>query len=564
MYISQLKIFNFRAFKGEYTFKFGPNINCISGHNGIGKSTILALLSNCGELKKKDGTQLNGEPFQGEYSQLIKGDEEYDSKGKVCEFIFENLPSNLNKENPFVKSLGFRATFQNVKSKRTKYIKISNNEKEEIYKKENSEIRHKRYRLIPMKQSNRKTEKKLNWPTLYLGLSRLYPVGEGESTTSGKITDDLKIELQKVHKEILSSKDDYKDISNVSMKDVSRKNGTGIETETYSYLANSSGQDNLGQILLAIFSFKNLKATLKSYSGGILLIDEIDATLHPAAQFKLLDFMKKMSKELDLQIVFTTHSNTLLEYMSFLQNKEKGKSITNNYIYNTRGKVELKFNPSMRFINNNLKETFSGSTVLNSVTVFTEDEVGRWFLKKIINLKDSSIISKLEFTDTSIGWTEIIKLIRNDYSIFSKFLIFLDPDVANEDNNKQLKKLLNGTPFFNKINKSNGNIFYLPFKKNIESLFWEYLESLDSSDKFYYDSRIEEYAISSDIIKREGPDSDKYSDFEDSLTKRKKWFKDNQYICEVLFEYWSKENEQKIDDFYKNFYTAFQRIYNIK
>lgn len=143
-------------------------------------------------------------------------------------------------------------------------------------------------------------------------------------------------------------------------------------------------------------------------------------------------------------------------------------------------------------------------------------------------------------------------------------MIFLDPDVANEDNNKQLKKLLNGTPFFNKINKSNGNIFYLPFKKNIESLFWEYLESLDSSDKFYYDSRIEEYAISSDIIKREGPDSDKYSDFEDTLTKRKKWFKDNQYICEVLFEYWSKENEQKIDDFYKNFYTAFQRIYNIK
>ena len=53
MYISQLKIFNFRAFKGEYTFKFGPNINCISGHNGIGKSTILALLSNCGELKRR-------------------------------------------------------------------------------------------------------------------------------------------------------------------------------------------------------------------------------------------------------------------------------------------------------------------------------------------------------------------------------------------------------------------------------------------------------------------------------------------------------------------------------
>ena len=80
-------------------------------------------------------------------------------------------------------------------------------------------------------------------------------------------------------------------------------------------------------------------------------------------------------------------------------------------------------------------------------------------------------------------------------------------------------KIIKWYTFFNKINKSNGNIFYLP-SKNIESLFWEYLESLDSSDKFYYDSRIEEYAISSDIIKREGPDSDKYSDFEDSLTKK--------------------------------------------
>ena len=68
-------------------------------------------------------------------------------------------------------------------------------------------------------------------------------------------------------------------------------------------------------------------------------------------------------------------------------------------------------------------------------------------------------------------------------------------------------------------------IYFIYLSKNIESLFWEYLESLDSSDKFYYDSRIEEYAISSDIIKREGPDSDKYSDFEDSLTKRKNGLK---------------------------------------
>ena len=47
-----------------------------------------------------------------------------------------------------------------------------------------------------MKQSNRKTEK-VKLAHIIFGSLEMYPVGEGESTTSGKITDDLKIELQK-------------------------------------------------------------------------------------------------------------------------------------------------------------------------------------------------------------------------------------------------------------------------------------------------------------------------------------------------------------------------------
>ncbi|QIH75004.1 AAA family ATPase [Macrococcoides canis] len=562
MYIKQLKIFDFRAFKGEHIFELGPNINCISGHNGIGKSTILALLSNCGELKKKDGSQLNGEAFQGEYSHLIKGDRKYDKTGKVCEFIFEDLSENHDSTNPFVKELKFRATFQNVKSTKSRFVKSP--DKKELYIKEKTEELVERYRLLPMIQSDRKTEKKLNWPTLYLGLSRLYPIGEGDSLSGGKLPETIRTEMQEVHRDILSSKDNYQNISKVSMKDVSRKNGMGIETDTYSFLANSSGQDNLGQILLAVFSFENLKKNYSLYSGGILLIDEIDSTLHPAAQFKLLNFLKKKSKELDLQIVFTTHSNTLLEYITFLQSKSNDNAITNNYIYNSRGKVETKFNPSMTFINNNLTETFSGNSIQKKVTVITEDRIGRWFLKKILRLNESDIYDKLEFSDTQIGWTEIIKLIRNDYSLFSKILIFLDPDISNKDNDKQLKDALNGTAYFNKINKANGNIFYLPYGENIETLFWTYLENLDIDHNFYYDRRIEELAISSDIIKNEGPNSDKYNQYSNELTKRKKWFEDNKFICDILFEYWSKDNQESLKSFYNNFRTAFYQIYNQK
>ncbi|KAA8788083.1 ATP-binding protein, partial [Lactobacillus crispatus] len=75
-----------------------------------------------------------------------------------------------------------------------------------------------------------------------------------------------------------------------------------------------------GQIIEAVLSFEMLKKQLgKSYIGGILAIDEIDATLHPAAQNRLIDWLLKKSKELKLQIVFTTHSLTLLEHLSHIQ-----------------------------------------------------------------------------------------------------------------------------------------------------------------------------------------------------------------------------------------------------
>ena len=41
------------------------------------------------------------------------------------------------------------------------------------------------------------------------------------------------------------------------------------------------------------------------------LIDELDATMHPAAQIRLLNVLYEEAKLLNLQIVFTTHSLSL-------------------------------------------------------------------------------------------------------------------------------------------------------------------------------------------------------------------------------------------------------------
>jgi len=69
-----------------------------------------------------------------------------------------------------------------------------------------------------------------------------------------------------------------------------------------------------------VYSFpKCSKATPLRLTNSIpyfLLIDELDATLHPIAQNKLVDYLYEHAKKLKIQIVFTTHSLSMLEYIS--------------------------------------------------------------------------------------------------------------------------------------------------------------------------------------------------------------------------------------------------------
>lgn len=101
-------------------------------------------------------------------------------------------------------------------------------------------------------------------PVLYLGLSRLFPIGEAneDKITTNKIKfidDEQKKWFIEQYAKILSLYDTVTDVSNYSIGETDKKKGVGIETDKYDYLTNSSGQDNLGQILMSILSFKRLK-----------------------------------------------------------------------------------------------------------------------------------------------------------------------------------------------------------------------------------------------------------------------------------------------------------------
>lgn len=81
----------------------------------------------------------------------------------------------------------------------------------------------------------------------------------------------------------------------------------------------SAGEWNVGRVLTTIFSFKRLKDEYgKAYKGGILLIDELDATLYGYAQKLFVRFLNKKAEEYKIQIIFTTHSPLILREVNNL------------------------------------------------------------------------------------------------------------------------------------------------------------------------------------------------------------------------------------------------------
>ena len=85
----------------------------------------------------------------------------------------------------------------------------------------------------------------------------------------------------------------------------------GIDSNTI-----SAGEDNLFIIISALVSLRYYYANIISNNEieSILLIDEFDATLHPSLQFKLLDLFRQYSASYKIQVIFTTHSLSSVEY----------------------------------------------------------------------------------------------------------------------------------------------------------------------------------------------------------------------------------------------------------
>lgn len=118
MYISGIKINKFRRFE-DVNIELGKYLTCISGQNGVGKSQILALLGNSGQIPTAMGTNLEERAFRADWAEIVKGDINHDSIASIKDALtiyFEELPKGSDYYTyPFTKKLSFRTTWQSKK-----------------------------------------------------------------------------------------------------------------------------------------------------------------------------------------------------------------------------------------------------------------------------------------------------------------------------------------------------------------------------------------------------------------------------------------------------------------
>lgn len=308
---SYFNIEYFRNFK-NVSFELGKKITVISGQNGVGKSNLLSLIASGSGLNKKSILGSNFQPEFYDFFNIDKGED------------FENYKLYLTyNEDDGETALTKRLSFKDD-SKTGRGIRIiprtSNINVEGCTIKQAEEDAKNKYDVGGAAR--------VNIPTIYLSLSRLYPLGERKDS----------VEIKEVRKtnQFYQKKADEKfkcwynavipnSITNEAVLSIVEKTACSraslhmdiINTPT---LSQSIGQDNLGNIISALVDIYLLSLD-SDYKGALLCIDEIDVSLHPDTQIRLLDLFDKLSEELNIQFVLSTHSLTILKEVLYKEKK---------------------------------------------------------------------------------------------------------------------------------------------------------------------------------------------------------------------------------------------------
>lgn len=420
-----------------------PRLTVIAGHNGIGKSTILALLAHPSGLTSKKFKSYFGKTYQANFNEIIHIDYRGDYLSKIGppKVLSEpNVTYLINKKESVTKACRLGPRLSNEARIVARSIKPSTSK----WLSEDETIAIGPAQKVPL-------------PTIYLGMTRVLPIGEAEQGSASSAAfsmhkEDSQLVSDFINSVIPGSNTTAKTITLQKIKNTGKISGQ--PTHSFDARCVSVGQDSLGSIALALASFKKLKREWNDYPGGLLIIDEIDSGLHPHAIGSLIKELKSQARKLSLQIIATTHSPKLIQAVHPESEPDNPAPIDSVIYIRDTGSPKMLPTPTLAQIINDMELTPPGlnSTLPKKLKIYFEDDEAAAMFSAIAPAEvleeiGSTYNVELEPLPLGLGCGNLSQLSEYD-PYFMSVVIVLDADAT-----------------FDRANNKNKNIALLPGDK---------------------------------------------------------------------------------------------------
>ena len=301
----------------------------------------------------------------------------------------------------------------------------------------------------------------------------------------------------------------------------------------------------------------------RNYKGGILLIDELDATLYGFSQTKLVDYLWKAAKDYKIQIVFTTHSPIILKCVNKYQRKErldKGIELPISAYDSSIVYLEPKYDrEGMRTIApKNISTSTELSQILNDINlsipsgnskinVYCEDTRAISFLQYVLSAAlNINLDLYMSFVDINLGWPNYVQLAEKGVPEFKNNIIVLDGDVPQKREYRSKAQVIQDAR----------NFIFLPLviEEGVFRLlkdhgaFSRFQESFSRVPGFTYDVCFNSWPLDADSY---GTDDFKhwYAQSESALGDQT-----------ILFAFWCSEHHNEVATFVGNFIKTFNEL----
>lgn len=545
--LKKLHIEKFRALN-NVEVEFGDFITVVCGKNGTSKSSILGIAAQIFSFEKDYASgqdisfrQITGATFKSKYTEHFRISNEFDQPG--------SMKVNIDLHDGYTDQVAI-ATLQLDK-------------------------RGKLPRPVVRKNSTASTpneaSRNFTHPVVFLSLKRLYPIADRNyQAFDFDYLNNHKQEFIGLTNELLNRQ------ASLATGTKGTISSAVAHGDNYNHESVSAGEDNAGQIILALMSFRKLKEEYAGYKGGLLLIDEADAGLFPTAQINLLKILDRECKSLNLQVVMTSHSPTLIEY-AHGQSQQYQRKYKTVYLSNTFGGVQVMQDWSWTKISADINTTTVAAGAgekLPKINVYFEDKEAADFFATLMNRQPIKLFTA-PLPDITLGCSNYLQLIDKGVSEFSeRSIICLDSDVAEKFSNKKPKPK---------------TVVLLPGALPPDQLLFEHLYNLSASDSFWLNGLqftrdvftnvaaevIREFAISGntvDVKERVDTYRGRQQDKEEGKKKARAIFKrfyKNPEFQKILasvsrlpnpWKHWIENNLDASNDFLQKFEQAIRSV----